>query len=175
MNERCNYLSWDEYFAGLAMLTAARSKDPSSQVGCIIVDDNNHILSLGYNGAPNGFSDSSFPWQREGEPLETKYLYVVHSEMNAILNFPGDRSKLSGVKMYVTLFLCNECAKAIIQSGVKEVIYLNDKYAKTNGVIASKLMFKKCGVSFREYHLSALAKKNIVDLYDQGEDRKLVR
>ena len=120
--KRNDYLSWDEYFMGLAKLSAKRSKDPSTQVGACIVSSDNRILSIGYNGAPNGFSDEDFPWDREGEPLNTKYLYVCHAELNAILNFRGNRKDFDGAKLYVDLFPCNECAKAIIQSGIKEVI-----------------------------------------------------
>ena len=133
-----NYLTWDEYFMAIAKLSAMRSKDPSTQVGACIVDKNNRILSIGYNGAPNGYSDDIFPWDREGNELETKYPYVVHAERNAILNYRGSRKDFEGAKIYVDLFPCNECAKEIIQAGISEVIYLSDKYANTNSVIASK-------------------------------------
>lgn len=144
-----NHLSWDEYFMSVAKLTAKRSKDPSTQVGACIVSCDNRILSIGYNGTPNGFLDSHFPWDREGAPLETKYLYVCHAELNAILNFRGGRRELEGSKIYVDLFPCNECAKAIIQCGIKEVVYLCDKYKDTESVIASKKMFDTCGVKYR--------------------------
>ena len=117
MNKREDYLSWDEYFMALAKLTAMRSKDPSTQVGACIVGDDNRILSVGYNGTPNGFNDDNFPWDREGEPLETKYLYVCHAERNAILKFRGSRREMENAKIYVALFPCNECAKEIIQAG----------------------------------------------------------
>ena len=147
--QRKDYLTWDEFFMGVAQLAAKRSKDPSTQVGACIVSRDNRILSVGYNGTPNGFDDIYFPWDREGEELETKYLYVVHAERNAILNYRGNSKDLEGAKIYVDLFPCNECAKEIIQSGIKEVYYLDDKYAHTNGVIASKRMFDTCGVTYR--------------------------
>lgn len=143
--KRTNYISWDEYFMGVALLAAQRSKDPNSQVGACIVSQDNIILSTGYNGFPNGCSDDEFPWEREG--ADTKYPYVVHAELNAILN-SGGRS-LKGAKLYVALFPCNECAKAIIQSGIRDVIYLSDKYADTDSVRASKRMLQSAGVSFR--------------------------
>ena len=156
--QRKNYLSWDEYFMGIAKLSAMRSKDPSTQVGACIVSEDNRILSIGYNGCPNGFPDDIFPWDREGEPLNTKYMYVCHAEMNAILNYRGSRKELENAKVYVDLFPCNECAKLIIQAGIKEVIYLSDKYAKTDGVIASKKLFDTCGV---KYHMIELTDKEI--------------
>jgi len=143
-------MSWDVYFMAIAKLSAMRSKDPSTQVGACIVGDDNRILSIGYNGAPNGWEDKNFPWAREGEPLETKYPYVVHAERNAILNYRGSRKDLEGARIYVDLFPCNECAKEIIQSGIKEVVYLSDKYAETDAVIASKRLFDECGVKYRQ-------------------------
>ena len=148
--KRENYLTWDEYFMAIAKLSAMRSKDLSTQVGACIVDKNNRILSIGYNGAPNGYSDDIFPWDREGNELDTKYPYVVHAERNAILNYRGSRKDFEGAKIYVDLFPCNECAKEIIQAGISEVIYLSDKYANTNSVIASKRLFDACGVSYHE-------------------------
>lgn len=142
--KRNDYISWDEYFMGVAILAGMRSKDPSTQVGACIVDNDNKILSQGYNGLPRGCSDDEFPWNREGNMLETKYPYVVHAELNAILNSRG--TSLVGSKIYVDLFPCNECAKAIIQSGIKEVVYLSDKYADTDIVKASKRMFSAAGV-----------------------------
>ena len=147
---RQDYLSWDEYFMGIAKLSSMRSKDPSTQVGACIVSNDNRILSIGYNGAPNGFEDKYFPWDREGTRLETKYAYVCHAEMNAILNFRGNKKDLEGAKIYVDLFPCNECAKLIIQSGIKQVIYLSDKYKDTDDVKASKIMFNQCGVEYKE-------------------------
>ncbi len=147
--KRQDYLSWDEYFMGIAMLSAERSKDPSTQVGACIANSDHKILSMGYNGMPVGCDDDKMNWAREGEELETKYPYVCHAELNAILN--NDGGSLKGTSIYVTLFPCNECAKAIIQSGIKEVVYMFDKYASTNGVIASKRMFDMAGVSYRQY------------------------
>ncbi|MBQ6384814.1 MAG: dCMP deaminase family protein [Lachnospiraceae bacterium] len=150
MNEkRQDYLSWDEYFMGVAMLSAARSKDPNTQVGACIVSENNRILSMGYNGFPNGVSDDEFPWNREGDPLESKYFYAAHGELNAILNYRG--GSLEGAKLYVTLFPCNECAKAIIQAGIRTVVYDSDKYALTPSTIASKRMFDAAGVRYYRY------------------------
>lgn len=150
-DKRKDYLSWDEYFMGVAKLSGMRSKDPGTQVGCCIVSPDNKILSMGYNGMPRGCSDDEFPWKREGDdPLETKYAYTTHSELNAILNYEG--SSLKGARMYVSLFPCNECAKAIIQSGIREVIYDCDKYADTPSVIASKRMMDAAGVVYHPYH-----------------------
>ncbi len=146
--KRTDYISWDEYFMGVAMLAARRSKDPSTQVGACIVSQDNIIISTGYNGMPKGCSDDEFPWDREGE--ETKYPFVVHAELNAILNANG--RDLRGSKLYVALFPCNECAKAIIQSGVKEIFYLSDKYATTPTTLASKRMLTAAGVKFTQLH-----------------------
>ncbi len=140
--KREGYISWDEYFMGVALLAAMRSKDPNTQVGCCIVDEEKRILSTGYNGFPTGCSDDEFPWNRTGE--ETKYPFVVHAELNAILNAHG--KNLVGARLYVALFPCNECAKAIIQSGIREVIYLSDKYADTPSTQASKRMLRSAGV-----------------------------
>ena len=134
---------------GVAKLAGLRSKDPSTQVGACIVSDKNKILSMGYNGLPIGCSDDEFPWEREGEQLSTKYPYVTHSELNAILNYRG--GSLEGAKIYVTLFPCNECAKAIIQSGIRTVIYESDKYANLAMTIASKKMFDAAGVKYLPY------------------------
>ena len=149
-NKRKDYLNWDEFFMGIAKLSAVRSKDPSTQVGACIVSQENRILSIGYNGAPNNFDDDEFPWNREGKPVETKYLYVCHAEENAIGNFPGNRKDLRGARIYVDLFPCNECAKDIIQAGIKEVIYLSDKYDGTDANVAAKILFDKCGVKYRK-------------------------
>ena len=148
--QRRDYLNWDQYFMGIAKLSALRSKDPNTQVGACIVGDDNRILSIGYNGTPNGYKDGAFPWDRCGSPLETKYLYVCHAEMNAVLNYRGNRKELENAKIYVDLFPCNECAKIIIQAGIKEVVYLCDKYANTDSVIASKKLFDTCGVKYRQ-------------------------
>lgn len=147
--KRKDYINWDEYFMGIAALSALRSKDPNSQVGACIVSQENKILSMGYNGFPLGCSDDVFPWGREGEPSDTKYPYVVHSELNAILNYRG--GSLQGTKIYVTLFPCNECAKAIIQSGIKTVIYDCDKYDGTPMNIVSKKLLESAGVEVVKY------------------------
>ena len=144
--KRKDYISWDEYFMGIAMLAARRSKDPNTQVGACIVSQDNIIISTGYNGMPKGCSYDEIPWEREGEV--TKYPYVVHAELNAILNANG--RDLRGSRLYVALFPCNECAKAIIQSGVKEVLYLSDKYKDTMGNFASKRMLSAAGVKFTQ-------------------------
>ena len=149
--KRKDYLIWDEYFMAIAKLSAMRSKDPSTQVGACIVSDTNRILSIGYNGAPNGYHDDEFPWDREGEPLDTKYMYVVHAERNAVLNYRGSRKDFENAKIYVDLFPCNECAKEIIQAGIKEVIYLKDEFkSNQEQVVASKRMFDACGVKYRK-------------------------
>ncbi len=148
-DKRQDYISWDEYFMAVAKLAGMRSKDPNTQVGACIVSADNKILSMGYNGFPRGCSDDDFPWAREGEMLSTKYVYTVHSELNAILNYRG--GSLEGAKIYVSLFPCNECAKAIIQSGIKTVIYDCDKYSSTDPVIASKKMFDAAGVTYYRY------------------------
>ncbi|MBQ8057573.1 MAG: dCMP deaminase family protein [Ruminococcus sp.] len=145
--KRNDYISWDEYFMGVALLAAKRSKDPNTQVGACIVDENNIIISTGYNGFPYGCSDDTFPWERDGD--DTKYKYVVHAELNAILNANG--KSLKGATLYVDLFPCNECAKAIIQSGIKEVVYLYDKYATTVETLASKRMLESSGVIIRQF------------------------
>lgn len=148
-DKRTDYISWDEYFMSIVKLAGMRSKDPNSQVGSCIVSADNKILSMGYNGFPRGCSDDEYPWAREGDPLETKYVYVTHSELNAILNYRG--GSLEGAKLYVSMFPCNECAKAIIQSGIKAVIYDVDKYPDSPGVIASKRMLASAGVQVRKY------------------------
>ena len=150
--KRNDYLSWDEYFMGIALLSAGRSKDPNTQVGACIVNNENRILSVGYNGFPTKCSDDEYPWDREGKELETKYPYVVHGELNAILNARNEN--LENTRMYVTLFPCNECAKAIIQTGIKEVIYYSNKYDETDSVKASKRMFDSAGVKYQEYIFS---------------------
>lgn len=150
MNQkRGEYISWDQYFMGVALLAAQRSKDPGSQVGACIVNQDNRILSVGYNGMPTGCQDDEMPWAREGGFLDTKYAFVCHAELNAILN--NDGGSLKGTRLYATLFPCNECAKAIIQCGIREVVYLSDKYADSDAVVASKRMFRMAGVSLRQY------------------------
>ncbi len=152
-NKRLDYINWDEYFMGVAQLAAKRSKDPSTQVGACIVSRDNKILSIGYNGFPIGCSDDDFPWEKsDTTPDHNKYLYSTHSELNAILNYRG--GSLEGTKLYVTLFPCNECAKAIIQSGIRTLIYDSDKYADSDSVVASKRMFDAAGVEYTPYRRS---------------------
>lgn len=150
--KRQDYIAWDQYFMGIALLSANRSKDPNTRVGACIVSRENKILSVGYNGMPTGCNDDLMPWEREGKELETKYPYVCHAELNAILNYGG--GSLNGAKLYVSLFPCNECAKAIIQSGIREIIYIEDKYKDTDGVRASKRMFDMVGITYRQYEMA---------------------
>lgn len=147
--KRSDYISWDEYFMGVAQLSGMRSKDPNTQVGACIVSSDNKILSMGYNGFPCGCSDEEFPWSREGEALDTKYPFVTHGELNAILNYRG--GSLEGTKLYVSLFPCNECAKAIIQAGIRTVVYDSDKYEGSMENRASKKMFDAAGVVYVPY------------------------
>ncbi len=150
MDKRSDYISWDEYFMGVALLSSKRSKDPNTQVGACIVNSDNRIVGVGYNGFPRGCSDEVFPWSREGATAnETKYPYVCHAELNAILNTNG--RSLKGSRIYVALFPCNECAKAIIQAGLSEVIYMSDKYDGTDANTASKKMFEMAGVKLTKF------------------------
>lgn len=149
MGKRDDYINWDEYFMGIAILSAKRSKDPSTQVGACIVSEDNKILSIGYNGFPRGCSDDEVSWDREGDFQNTKYAYVCHAELNAILNYTG--ATLKGSRIYVDLFPCNECAKAIIQSGIREVIYMSDKYKDTDAVKVSKRMLDMSKVKYTQY------------------------
>lgn len=142
-------ISWDEYFMGIALLSAKRSKDPSTQVGACIVDEDNKVVSIGYNGMPRQLDEDKLTWEK-GEGLNSKYLYVCHAEFNAILNIRNG-SSLKGCTLYVTLFPCNECAKAIIQTGIKKIIYLSDKYADSVSTLASKKMFELAGVKVEKY------------------------
>ena len=144
--KRKDYITWDEYFMGVAQLSAMRSKDPNTQVGACIVSPDKKIIGLGYNGLPKGCEDDEFPWEREGEFLETKYPYVCHAELNAILN---STQSLKNCSIYVALFPCHECSKAIIQSGIREIVYLSDKYAETESNLASKRMLDAAGVTYR--------------------------
>lgn len=150
LKKREGYISWDEYFMGVALLSALRSKDPNTQVGACIVNDKNKIVGVGYNGLPVGCDDDEFPWNKQGDFLQTKYPYICHAELNAILNNTG--MNLHGCKIYTALFPCNECTKAIIQSGITEVIYLSDKYENTDPARASKLMLDKAGITYRKVH-----------------------
>ena len=148
MKKRENYISWDEYFMGVALLSAKRSKDPNTQVGACIVSDKNKIVGAGYNGLPMGCDDDEFPWDKQGDFLNTKYPYVCHAELNAILNNIG--MDLRGCKIYTALFPCNECTKAIIQAGIIEVIFLSDKYDGTETSKASKRMLDMAKISYRK-------------------------
>ncbi len=163
MEKRLDYISWDEYFMGVALLSAKRSKDPNTQVGACIVNAKNKIVGAGYNGLPIGCDDDEFPWEKQGDFLQTKYPYICHAELNAILNNIG--MDLSGCKIYTALFPCNECSKAIIQSGITEVIYLSDKYEGTDTAKASKHMLDKAGVTYRK-----VVSKNstLVISFDEG-------
>lgn len=146
--KRQDYISWDEYFMGIALLSAARSKDGNTQVGACIVNAEHKIVSVGYNGMPTGCSDDAMPWKREGDFLDTKYPFVCHAELNAILN---STASLKGCTLFVTLFPCNECAKAIIQSGIRHVVYLENKYAGTDAIRASEMMLRMAGVKTEAY------------------------
>lgn len=145
--KRTDYINWDEYFMGVALLSGKRSKDPNTQVGACIVSEDKRIIGLGYNGLPKGCSDDEFPWEREGDFLDTKYPFVCHAELNAILN---TTINLKGCTIYVALFPCHECSKAIIQSGIKEVVFLSDKYNGTKSDLASKRMLDAAGVVYRK-------------------------
>ena len=149
MEKRSNYIGWDAYFMGVAELSAKRSKDPNTQVGACIVSKDKKILSVGYNGAPNGYNDEILPWDREGSFIDTKYAYVCHAELNAILNNKG--SNLEGSTLYVDLFPCNECAKAIIQSGIKEIVYKSDKYKGSDNHLVSRKLLDECNIEYRKY------------------------
>lgn len=142
-------INWDEYFMGIAQLSALRSKDPSTQVGACIVDDDKKVVSIGYNGMPRYIDDCQLSWEK-GEGLNNKYLYVCHAEMNAILN-TRNGTALRGCTLYVSLFPCNECAKAIIQVGIKEIVYVSNKYKDSFAVQASMKMLNLAGVKIRQY------------------------
>ena len=164
MPKRKDYLSWDEYFMGVAILSSYRSKDPNTQVGACIVNEKNKIMSVGYNGLPTGCNDDEFPWERDGDSYDTKYPYVCHAELNAILNNAG--APLVGCRIYVALFPCNECAKAIIQSGIREVVYLSDKYENTPMNRASKRMFNAAGVKLTK--LTPERKSLLIDFREEN-------
>ena len=159
--KRTDYLSWDDYFMAVAQLSAQRSKDPSTQVGACIVNARKRIIGIGYNGFPMGVSDDDISWSREGDFLDTKYPYVCHAEMNAISN-SSNKPELEGASMYVSLFPCNECAKLIIQVGIKEVVFLSDKYHDEPNMVASRKMFDMAGVAYRQ--LEPTAHKISLDL-----------
>jgi dCMP deaminase len=164
MGRRTDYIGWDEYFMGVALLSGRRSKDPSTQVGACIVNQQNKIVGAGYNGLPAGCSDEDFPWEKSGDFLQTKYPYVCHAELNAILNNIG--MDLTGCRIYTALFPCNECSKAIIQSGIREVIYLSDKYAGTDVSVASRRMLESAGVASRKVEV----KRSSIELsFDEND------
>ncbi|MBQ7627916.1 MAG: dCMP deaminase family protein [Clostridiales bacterium] len=150
--KRADYISWNEYFMGVATLASKRSKDPNTQVGACIVDKDNYIVSVGYNGMPLGCSDDEFPWERQGGTLDTKYAYVTHAELNAILN--SKTANLEGSTVYVTLFPCNECTKALIQKRVGKIVYLDDKYHDTDTSEAARRMLDSAGVKYERYDLT---------------------
>lgn len=150
--KRADYISWNEYFMGVATLASKRSKDPNTQVGACIVDKDNYIVSVGYNGMPLGCSDDDFPWERQGGTLDTKYAYVTHAELNAILN--SKTANLEGSTVYVTLFPCNECTKALIQKRIGKIVYLDDKYHDTDTSEAARRMLDSAGVKYERYDLT---------------------
>lgn len=149
MEDEKRILSWDEYFMGVAALSAKRSKDPHTQVGACIVGKDKRILSIGYNGTPRGMSDDTFPWARTGDPLHTKYPYVIHAERNAVLNFRGMMRELVGATLYVTHFPCNECAKELAQVGIAEVAYAYNPYPDSEATQAAQAIIDHAGISLR--------------------------
>jgi dCMP deaminase len=164
--KRLDYLSWDQYFMGVALLSAQRSKDPNTQVGACIVDRRKRIVGIGYAGFPTGCSDDELPWGREGAPLETKYPYVCHAELNAILN--RNSADLTGCTIYTTLFPCSECAKAIVQSGLAEVVFLSDKYRESDSDKAAAIMFRLAGVQTRKFAEPARVSLDLEERTDAG-------
>lgn len=165
--KREDYICWDEYFMGIAVISSLRSKDPNTQVGACIVNAHNKIVGIGYNGLPRGCSDDDFPWGKEGDFLDTKYPFTCHAELNAILNSVG--SNLDGCRIYTTLFPCNECTKALIQVGIGEIIYLSDKYSETNVVKASKLMLDTSKVNYTPFNSN---RNNLLINFKSQEDIK---
>ena len=167
--KRQNYSSWDECFMLHAVVTANRSKDPSSQVGAVLVGKNNRILSLGYNGAPNVWNDDEFPWGREADSqVHTKYPYVIHAEANAVLNYKGDNKDLEGATVYTTLYPCQNCAKLLAQAGIKRVVYLSNKYEGTEDNICAATCFNYCNVKCEEFPKNLQRKLNISLLPNEG-------
>lgn len=148
--KRANVISWDEFFMRVAVAAALRSKDPNTQVGACIAGTDHRILSVGYNGTPTGLDDEDFPWETTDDPLTDKHNYVIHAEANAILNFRGSLKELTGATVYVTLFPCQECAKMLVQAGIGEVVYLDDKYHDTLGCAISRSVLDRCGVKYRQ-------------------------
>ena len=151
--KRADVISWDEFFMRVALAAMLRSKDPNTQVGACIADTNNRILSVGYNGTPTGIGDDDFPWGASDDPLHDKHSYVIHAEANAILNYRGNLKDMTGARCYVTLFPCQECAKMLVQAGIGEVVYLDDKYADTIGNQISRAVLDRCGVTYRQIRL----------------------
>ena len=151
--KRSKVISWDEFFMRVAIAASLRSKDPNTQVGACIAGLDHRILSVGYNGTPHGLSDDEFPWDASDDPLTDKHNYVIHAEANAILNYRGSLRELTGAKVYVTLFPCQECAKTLVQAGIREVVYLDDKYAGTVGNAIAKSVLDRCGVAYRQVSL----------------------
>ena len=148
-SKRNDYITWDEYFMGIAVLSSMRSKDPNTQVGACIADTNHRILSVGYNGTPSALNDDEFPWDTADDPLHDKHSYVIHAEANAILNYRGSLKDMGGATVYVTLFPCHECAKTLVQAGIGEVVYLSDKYEGTEDNLISKSILDRCGITYR--------------------------
>lgn len=155
--KRSDVISWDEFFMRVALAAMRRSKDPNTQVGACIADTNNRILSVGYNGTPTGIDDDDFPWGGSEDPLRDKHSYVIHAEANAILNYRGSLKDMAGARVYVTLFPCQECAKMLVQAGIGEVIYFDDKYDGTMGDQISKAVLDRCGVKYRQILLPSEA------------------
>jgi len=151
LGPREDFLTWDEVWMGQAMMMSKRSKDPNTQVGACIVDDENIPISVGYNGFPREIQNDELPWDRDGDPLNTKYIYMCHAEQNAIDNSEATRKRMARSRIYVTLFPCHECAKRIIQNGIKEVIYLSDKYHEHDSQIAARKMFKLANIKTRQF------------------------
>lgn len=148
--KREGVISWDEFFMRVAVAAKLRSKDPKTQVGACIADKDHRILSVGYNGTPAGIDDDEFPWESTGEPLTDKHNYVIHAEANAILNYRGSNKDLVGATIYVTLFPCHECAKTLVQAGIGEVVYLDDKYHSTVDGLISRNILDRCGITYRQ-------------------------
>ena len=155
--KRSEVISWDEFFMRVAVAASMRSKDPNTQVGACIAGLDNRILSVGYNGTPHGLSDDEFPWGSSDDPLLDKHNYVIHAEANAILNYRGSLREFTGAVAYVTLFPCQECAKTLVQAGIREIVYLDDKYQDTVGDAISRSVFDRCGVKYRKVKLSEWA------------------
>ena len=155
--KRADVISWDEFFMRVAVAASMRSKDPNTQVGACIAGVDNRILSVGYNGTPVGLDDDEFPWDASDDPLLDKHSYVIHAEANAILNYRGNLRDMAGGRVYVTLFPCQECAKMLVQAGIGEVVYLDDKYAGTEGNLVARAVLDRCGVSYRQIVLPAQA------------------